>query len=100
MNTITVNGREFKIRPLKRKEVKALKKKGFTLGNIGGDQVDDAMDAVFEIVLPPEDIQALDEFDNPDVISVWQAILKATWGSDSDTKNLSTPGDGSQTKTA
>jgi len=87
MPEITINDVTFPIRPLKRHEVKALKKNGFTLGAINGDQVDNAMDAVFDLVLTPEQINAIDQFDNPDALRIWNAILRATWGNDAETKN-------------
>lgn len=87
MGMIEINGVEFPVRALKRREVKALKKKGFTIGAITGALVDDAMDEVFALVLTSDQIEMIDGFDNPDAIKMWNAILRLTWGGDAETKN-------------
>ena len=66
---------------------KELKKKGFVLSDLRDDNVDDAMDEVFSIVLTKEDIARLDELPNNEAIKVWGAILDLTYGNRVQEKN-------------
>lgn len=87
MGEITVNGVEMHIRSLKRFEVKALKKKGYIVGAIPAEKVDDSMDEMFSMVLTPEQIDIIDAADYIESLKVWLAIQKTTLGNDAETKN-------------
>lgn len=84
---IEINGREIKYRGLKRKEVKALKKEGFDLGRLDTEDVDEAMDRLFEKVLSPDDAAFLDEQVNRASFDVFKAIMAATYGDPAAEKN-------------
>lgn len=87
MREVTICGKTFKIRNLKRKEVKALKKKGINLVGLKPEMADDAMDAVFDLVLTEEEIAVVDEFDQTDAMELWTEALKETFGSAEEEKN-------------
>jgi len=80
---------EFEGRSLKRKEVKALKAKGYNMGNLRPEQVDDLMDEIFLLVFTPEQIAELDERDQKDCMKILNQIIAETSGSVSpdDAKN-------------
>jgi hypothetical protein len=86
-STVNIGGEDMKVRGLLRKEVKDLKKEGFILSDLRDDNVDDAMDKVFEIVLTKEDIAKIDELPNRESIKVWTAILDLTYGNEVQEKN-------------
>lgn len=69
------------IRPLKRKEVKELREKGFDLAGLNRDNVDGAMDASLEMVFPGRAAE-IDELPNPEVHRLFTAVIKATFGRD------------------
>ncbi len=87
MRTIEVNGQSFDVRPLKRGEVKQLRKAGFNLVALDPPTAEDAMDAVFELIFTPDQISAIDALDNPDALKVWSAVLVETYGSRGEEKN-------------
>ena len=72
---------EFEIRSLKRKEVKALKEKGFNMGALQPEQIDDFMDAVFTIIYSPAHIGKIDEQPQRDCIKLLNQIMDETNGS-------------------
>lgn len=92
MREITINGVEFEIRPLKRKEVKEMRKKGMPLTTLSPDLAEQAMESVFEMVFTPEQIEIIDELDNPDSLKLWNGILKETYGDKGEEKNLKRSG--------
>jgi len=85
--SIEINGREIAYRGLKRKEVKALKKEGFDLGRLDTEDVDEAMDRLFDTVLDPSDIEFLDDQVNRASYDVFKAVLAATYGDPAAEKN-------------
>lgn len=87
MREIEINGRTFKVRSLKRKEIKALRKQGFILIDLKPENAEEAQDKVFEMVFGPDDIAAIDEMDNRDVMILWRAILAETYGAPEEEKN-------------
>ena len=98
MRKVKVAGKSISVRSLTRKEVKALKKKGFDIGNLQRDQVDDLLDAVFPMLLSKEEIKLIEDSPYKDCTLVWTAIVKETYGSKDEEKNLPKSGAGSQTK--
>ena len=96
--TVKVGGKELSIRSLTRKEVKGLKKKGFDIGNLQRDQVDDLLDEVFPMMLDKKDVELIEKAPYKVCARVWTAIIKETYGAEDEEKNLPKSGDGSQTK--
>lgn len=82
-----IGGTVIPIRALKRKEVRALKKEGFNLYTIAPDQLDDLIDKVFEIILAPADVAAMDEMANRDAVQVFNAIFRESFGAPDKEKN-------------
>jgi hypothetical protein len=80
MRTIEINGREFEVHGLKRKEVKVLKKEGYVLASLDHKSADDCMDRAFEMVFTDDQLEAIDEIQNADAIKLWQAMLLETYG--------------------
>ena len=102
MREVKINNRVFNIRGLTRKEIKSLKKYGFTYvgPNLSLETLDDAMDAAFEVVLTADEINTLDDLVHADsTLPIWNAILAETYGSKEEEKNLKTSGAGLQTAT-
>jgi hypothetical protein len=87
MRTKTFNNHEFDIRPLKRGEVKKLRKDGLNLAALPVDRADEAMDLVFEIVFDDADLAAIDELDNPHAMELWYAVIEETYGSKAEEGN-------------
>ena len=87
MGIIKFDGKEFKIRALKRKEVKILRKKGMNLTALTGETAEDAMDAVFEMVFNKTSLSEIDNLPNYQALKLWQSILAATYGSEEEEKN-------------
>jgi hypothetical protein len=97
---ITLGGRDISFRGLTRREVKRLKADGFNLNNLYPEQLDDAVDAVFSLVMDQEDIDYLDDCVAQDALKAWRAVMDATFGSKAAEKNSSAPGNGAPTKSA
>ena len=98
MREIIINNQTFEVRGLKRKEVKSLKKDGVNLMDLDINQADDVMDRVFDLVLTKDQIAVIDEMENKHALSLWVGILKETFGSGDEEKNLPGSGNTSQTK--
>lgn len=83
--------REIKIRALKRKEIRDLSDYGYDYAKCipGLDVAHDAVDKSLSMVLTDEDLCFLDECDNREQIRCWQELLKETYGSEDEEKNLS-----------
>jgi len=96
--TVKVGNKKISVRSLTRKEVKALKKKGFDIGNLSRDQVDDLLDEVFPILFSKEEVKLIDDSPYKICTLVWTAIVEETYGSVGEEKNLPKSGAGSQTK--
>lgn len=80
-------GRRFQVRPLLRKEVKSLRKKGYSLMVLDPDTAEDALDAVLDLVLSREELKALDNLPNSAALDIWNEILALTFGSREEEKN-------------
>lgn len=87
MRTIEIDGRPWEIRGLKRKQVKQLKRDGHDLTNLQAERADDAVDAVFAMAFGPEELEVIEEMYNADVMRLWSAILKETYGAPGEEKN-------------
>lgn len=87
MREIKVGGTAYQVRGLKRKEVKALKRKGFNLAALDRANADDAMDLVFEIVFDEAVIREIDELDQAEALRLWEGVLKETYGAPGEEKN-------------
>ena len=100
MREITIDGREICIRPLTRREIKGLKKYGFSmLGCVPKfETIDEAIDEGFSLVLAPDEIAFLDDQPAEATKSVWTAILKETYGAEDEEKNLPSTSGGTQTE--
>ncbi len=97
MRTVTIDGQDFEIRPLKRKEIKQLKANGFNLAALKAEKADDAMEAVFEMVFDVDERRAIDEMIQSQALKLWKAVLMETYGSGDEEKNSSRSGTGSRT---
>jgi hypothetical protein len=83
------------IRPLKRKQIKGLKKKGFnvttaSIFQVKAEQWDEFIDALVTAYCPRQAqqvIAALDEMDNPRYRDVCMEFIAETWGSEVEEKN-------------
>ena len=95
---VKVGNKEITIRSLTRKEVKALKKKGFDIGSLKREQVDDLLDEVFPMILSPDEVNLVESSPYKVCIRVWTAVIKETYGAGDEEKNSSASGNGSQTE--
>ena len=87
MREVTINGKLFQVRGLKRKEVKQLRKEGLPLMNLQPENAEEAQDRVFEMVFNEGELAIIDEMDNKDALRLWQEILAETYGVGDETKN-------------
>ena len=87
MGTVTIGGTEITIRPLKRKEVKALKKQGVNLFSMDTAGADDVMDRVFAITLKPEEIELIDDQPQHVAFEIFSMIMQSTFGTEEHVKN-------------
>lgn len=87
-----IGGMSFDLRPLKRGELRGLKKDGIVLHQLTMDNVDDAADAVFGIL--GLDLEAIDDLAYPDFLKLWTEVLAESFGSRVEEKNSQTGGDG------
>lgn len=78
-----VNG--FEIRPLTRKEIKALREQGVDIFNFEGDRAIYNVDPVLDTVFPGN--KKAEELAFPDAAKVYQAIIGATLGVEEEEKN-------------
>jgi len=88
-----INGEAFDIRPLTRGEVKALRKRGFNLGNLNLENADEAMDEVLELICK-KSIEAVDALPNDKALDLFKAIIDLTYGRGDAEKNSQTSGSG------
>ncbi len=106
MRERTINKKTYMCRSLTRKEVKSLKEYGFysqlyspPIGN-DFEKTEEGFDKVLEIVFSKEEIESFDHISNPEVNSLFQDIIKETYGVEEEEKNLQKSGDGAQTQNA
>jgi hypothetical protein len=88
-----IGGKTFDIRPLTRGEVKGLRKRGFSLGNLNMANAEEAMDEVLDLVCSNE-IAAVDAMPNDKALDLFRAIIDLTYGRDGAEKNSETSGGG------
>lgn len=89
MRTISVRGRDFQIRSLKRKERKALEAEGHRLPVPIYQDAFKTMDAVFVIIFDEETMAFIDEeLDDAEAGELWQAFQAETFGAPDEIKNL------------
>ena len=86
MRDITIENHTFSIRPLKRSEMKSLKKQGFNLGKLEPDSVDDWLDKIMEMVLPGR-LEEIDDLPPKITNQIFEAILKESYGDKAEEKN-------------
>lgn len=100
MAKITIEEIKKRVRPLTRGEIKSLKEFGYTyFGCLPTmEQANDALDKAFNIQLSGEDQAFLDTCTNKDARSVWEEILKETYGAKDEEKNFQSTSDGSLIK--
>jgi len=91
-----INGIKFEIRPLTRGEVKALRKKGYNIGNLSLENADDAADEILEMVCGSEQIQEVDALPNDKALELFKAIIDLSYGKGADEKNLKPSGSGTK----
>lgn len=98
MRNVEVEGEKISVRGLKRKEVKALKKKGFDIGELKVEQVDDLLDLVFPMIFSKKEIELIEDSPYKNCTHLWTAIIAETYGSEEEEKNSPKSGAGSQTE--
>lgn len=86
MREVSIEGKTFNVRPLKRKEIKELKKQGFKMGAIENDQMDDWIDRLIEISLPGQ-LDEIDDLPPKASYKIFEAILKESFGDKAEEKN-------------
>ena len=100
---------DIKIRPMTRREVKGLKKYGYTAfgfngkaGDLedGGSDLDDMMEAPMKLVLSDEQRNFLEDCSMNEFKRVWGEIQKETFLDEEAEKNSESSSSGKQTKTA
>lgn len=91
-----IGGNKFEIRPLTRGEVKALRKKGYNIGNLSLENADDAADEILELVCGTEQIQEVDKLPNDQALDLFKAIIDLSYGKGDDEKNLKPSGSGTK----
>ena len=90
---LNVEGICLTVRPLKRGEIKSLKKEGFNLSNIDPETADALLDRVFDMIFTEEEIGWIDELPyHYSIKTIWPEILKETFGSREEEKNLGESG--------
>jgi len=95
---VKVGDNELSVRGLKRKEIKALKKKGYEIGKLKIEQVDDLIDEILPMIFNKKDVELIEDSPYKVSVQIWTAILKETYGSAGEEKNSSASGAGSQTE--
>lgn len=86
MREITVEGIQFTVKPLKRSEIKDLKRQGFVMGKIENEQMDDWIDRLIEMSLPGR-LAEIDDMPPRASYKIFEAILKETFGDKAEEKN-------------
>lgn len=86
MREVIVEGKEFSVRPLKRSEVKALKKDGLNLGKIPPEEMDLWLDRIFELVFPGM-LSDIDDLPPRAASKLFEAVMKETYGDKDEEKN-------------
>lgn len=83
--------RLIKIRALKRKEIRDLYDCGYDYAKCipALEKAHEAVDRGLNAVLTKEDLSFLDECENHEQIRCWTELLKETYGSEDEEKNLS-----------
>jgi hypothetical protein len=100
MRQVKINGRNFSIRPLKRKEIKALNEKGLPLNRIVPEKAEDTMEAVFEKIFDKKTMTAIDDLEYREVLHVlWPEVMAETFSSPGEEKNSEASGPGTTIKT-
>jgi hypothetical protein len=89
MREIEIGDKTIEIRPLTKKEIKSLKKLGYTyLGcNPDMENLEGVVDDALAFVLDKETIDYLDERPMADTRAVWGDLLTETYGNKSEEKN-------------
>jgi len=80
-----------KVRPLTYKEVRGFLDQGIRFNALTVENADDALVKTLETQFTPEEVGRLPY---PEALKLFREILRATFVSDSDLKNSSTPGGG------
>jgi len=93
-----VSGKTLTVRGLTRKEMRSLKRKGFDIGKLQVEQVDDLLDLIFPMIFDKSEVELIDDATYKVGNDIWTDILKETFGSKDEEKNLPKSGDGSQTE--
>ena len=91
-----IGGKKFEIRPLTRGEAKALRKKGYNIGNLSLENADDAADEILELVCGQEQIREVDKLPNDQALDLFKAIIDLSYGKGDDEKNLKPSGSGTK----
>ncbi len=86
MREVTIDGHVFEVRPLKRSEMKALKKQGFNLGKIDPAEMDDWLDKIMELALPGR-LEEIDDLPPKAANQLFEAVLKESYGDKTEEKN-------------
>jgi len=102
MRTVEINGHSFKVKGLSRKFIKQLRADGYDLNNLKYEQVDEAMDLVFNEALVRTDatldpVEAIEEMTYKYSQQLWRACLEETFLSAEELKNLLAAGSGPTT---
>jgi hypothetical protein len=97
----TNESRDIKIRPLKRKEIRALTNCGYNyLGCVPAmETAQEAVDQALNMVMSEDDLAFIDECPTSATQDLWRAVLKETYGSKDEEKNSSATTSGTLTET-
>jgi hypothetical protein len=93
MPTKEYGEKTFEIRGLKRGEIKALRKKGFSLAKIDPAEADILADEIVGMILG-DAVAAADELPNREYVRIFTDIMMLTYGSEESEKNSQTSGGG------
>jgi len=108
MRVILVGDTNIDVRGLTGKEIKKLQAEGIPVSRLNIDVVklaqdldlaEETMDKVLDTVLTDEQKEILDDQPNKQILKVWGAVVKETWGAPDEEKNSSRSGPGPQTQT-
>lgn len=96
----TKETRVIEIRALKRREIRDLKDCGYNyIGCVPKvETAEETIDRALQTVLSRNDLEFLDECDNKEAQRCWQELLKETYGSRDEEKNLSATTSGTPTE--
>jgi hypothetical protein len=86
MREVTIEGKTFSVRPLKRSEMKSLKKQGFILGKMEPESMDDWLDKIMEMALPGR-LDEIDDLPPKAANMIFEAVLKESYGDKNEEKN-------------